>query len=167
MLLLDLMGESKSNIEIHNPETLDKLLVNLCQLVVAGQKSDPHRWGVVAAAVIDHKGQVCHGINYYDTRTNDRVHAERAALDSYYHKFGIKPTRGSIMVTTCSPCSEGNMIGRYAQSCTDLLNEAGIQRVYAGFQDPSQPETKKRFSVTITDNPKINQLCERFARTFL
>ena len=156
-----------SEVQAVSPQQLDKILVDLCQLVVAGQRADPHLWGVVAAAVVNHKGQVCQGINYYDTRTHNRVHAERAALDAYYDKFGQKPTRGSIMVTTCSPCSKGDMIGRYAQSCTDLINESGIKQVYAGFQDPSQPEKNRKFNIKITNNPKIQKLCEQFALTFL
>ena len=167
MYLLDLISESRSDYEIHNPEQLDKILVDLCQLVVAGQKADSHRWGVVAAAVVDHRGHVCKGVNYYDVRTDDRVHAERAALDAYYAKFGEKPTRGSVIVTTCSPCSADDMIGRYGQSCTDLINESGVHKVYAGFEDPTQPEPQKHFNLEITNNPKINKLCQKFADTFL
>ena len=167
MNLLDLISESRSDYEIHNTEKLDRILADLCQLVVAGQRSDPHRWGMVAAAVLDHRNQMCTGVNYYDVRTGNRVHAERAALDSYYEKYGEKPSRGSIIITTCSPCSVDTMDGRYGQSCTDLINESGVHKVYAGYQDPSQPEPQKHFNIKITDNPKINKLCQRFASTFL
>ena len=167
MNLLDLISESRSDYEIHSRDNLNRILVDLCQLVVAGQRADPHRWGVVAAAVMDHKGQICNGLNYYDVRTDDRVHAERAALDTYYEKYGEKPPRGSIIVTTCSPCSVDSMDGRYGQSCTDLINEAGVHKVYAGFDDPTQTEQQKHFTLEITDNPKINKLCKAFADTFL
>ncbi len=166
MNLLDLISESRSDYEIHNRDKLDQVLVDLCQLVIAGQRSNPHHWGMVAAAVIDPSKQICKGVNYYDVRTDNRVHAERAALDNYLEKYGEVP-RGSIVVTTCSPCSADSMIGRYAQSCTDLIDEYGIHRVYAGFEDPTQPEPQRDFNIEITANPKIQQLCERFARTFL
>ena len=145
----------------------DRVLAKLCEMVMAGQQADPHRWGMVAAAVMDPKRRLSAGVNYFDPRTGTRVHAERAALDNYYETHGERPLRGSVIITTCSPCSEGDMTGRYAQSCTDLIDESGVDRVYAGFQDPSQPETQRKFRVVITNNPKINQLCERFARTFL
>lgn len=166
MNLLDLISESRSDYEIHNRDKLDQILVDLCQLVIAGQRSEPHHWGMVAAAVLDPMNQICKGVNYYDVRTDNRVHAERAALDNYLEKYGEVP-RGSIVVTTCSPCSADLMPGRYAQSCTDLINEYGIHRVYAGFEDPTQNEQDRKFNIEITDNNKIQQLCERFARTFL
>ena len=59
------------------------------------------------------------------------------------------------------------MTGRYGQSCTDLINESGVKKVYAGYQDPSQPELDKKFNVEVTDNPKIQKLCKAFADTFL
>lgn len=167
MNLRDLISESQSDREIHNRPRLDRILADLCQLVIAGQKSDSHHWGMVAAAVLDPSNQICSGVNYYDIRTGNRVHAERAALDQYLEKYGVKPPRGSIIVTTCSPCSVDSMDGRYGQSCTDLINESGVQKVYAGFEDPTQPEPQKRFRIEITDNAKIQKLCEKFARTFL
>ena len=115
MYLLDLISESRSDYEIHNHSRLDRILTDLCQLVIAGQRSDSHRWGMVAACVLDPKGQRGVGLNYYDKRVDLRVHAERAALDSYYAKYGIKPTRGSIIITTCSPCSSDKMQNRYGQ----------------------------------------------------
>jgi len=156
-----------SDFEIHNRPKLDKILVDLCQLVVAGQCADPHRWGVVAAAVLDPHNQICKAVNYYDVRTGNRVHAERAALDAYLEKYGEKPPRGSVIITTCSPCSVDSMDGRYGQSCTDLINESGVHKVYAGYHDPTQPELDKKFNLEITDNSQIQKLCERFARTFL
>ena len=59
------------------------------------------------------------------------------------------------------------MDGRYGQSCTDLVNESGVRKVYAGFQDPSQPELGKKFNLEITRNPQIQKLCAKFASTFL
>ena len=167
MHLLDLISESRSDYEIHNRPKLDRILVDLCQMVVAGQRSDPHRWGVVAAAVLDPKNQICSGVNYYDVRTGNRVHAERAALDTYLERYGENPPQGSIIITTCSPCSVDDMDGRYGQSCTDLINQSGVHKVYAGYEDPTQPEPQRDFNIEITNNAKIQKLCERFARTFL
>ena len=156
-----------SDFEIHNRLRLDRILADLCQLVIAGQRSDPHRYGFVAAAVLDPKNQICKAVNYYDVRTGNRVHAERAALDAYYEKYGIEPLRGSVIITTCSPCSVDSMDGRYGQSCTDLINESGVHKVYAGFEDPTQNEQQKQFNIEITDNAKIQKLCKAFADTFL
>lgn len=169
MNLYDLISES-SDFEIHNRPKLDKILVKLCELVMAGQQANPDRWGMVAAAVLDPTNPPVVGVNYFDTRSQVRVHAERAALDAYYEKYGKIP-RGSIIITTCSPCGADTMKNRLGQSCTELINETPIRKVYAGFQDPSQDQTpaylQKRFHVEITRNSKINQLCENFARTFI
>lgn len=165
MNLMDLISES-SDFEIHNTDKLDKILVNLCQLVIAGQRSDPHRWGYVAAAVLDPTNPPVHGVNYFDSDSQLRVHAERAALDAYYERYGQVP-RGSIIITTCSPCSQDHMEDRLGQSCTELINETPVRKVYAGFEDPSQPELNRKFNIKITDNAKINELCRKFARTFL
>lgn len=167
MNLQDLISESGSDSEIHNTPKLDRILVNLGRMIVAGQRVNPHRWGMVAAAVLDPKNRTVARVNYYDVRTDDRVHAERAALDAYYEKFGIKPPRGSIIVTTCSPCSEEGMQGRYGQSCCDLIRESGVQKVYAGFEDPTQDLADPGFTIKITEDPRIQKMCERFARTFL
>ena len=145
--------------------SLDHTLVRLCQLVIQGQKQDSKKYGMVGACVVGPNGEKVGRLNY--ALGSNRVHAERAALDAYYEKFGEKPPRGSVIVTTLSPCSADNMIGRYAQSCTDLINEAGVHKVYAGYQDPTQPDTNRKFNLEITDNPKIQSLCKRFADTFL
>ena len=170
MNLQDLISESSSDYEIHNQEKLDKILTELCQAVVAGQRSDPHHWGMVAAAVLDRVNPPVVGVNYWDPKSQLRVHAERAALVAYYEKYGDIP-RGSIIITTCSPCGSEPMEDRLGQSCTDLINESGIRKVYAGFLDPSQVDTPdyqhKIFNLETTRNSKINKLCERFARTFL
>ena len=169
MHLWDLISES-SDFEIHNQAKLDAILAELCEVVVAGQQSDPHRWGMVAAAVLDSTHPPVVGVNYFDTKSQLRVHAERAALDAYYEKYGEIP-RGSIIITTCSPCSSDRMEDRLGQSCTELINETPVRKVYAGYEDPTQDDTEnyihKKFHVQITRNPKINQLCERFAQTFI
>lgn len=162
---MDLISES-SDFEIHNQDKLDKILVKLCELVVAGQRAEPDYWGVVAAAVLDSNNPPVCAVNYFDPDSQLRVHAERAAIDAYYERYGKIP-RGSIIITTCSPCSKDHMEDRLGQSCTELINETPIRKVYAGYQDPSQNELNRKFNIEITSNAKINELCERFARTFL
>lgn len=165
MNLMDLISESSSS-EIHNRPKLDKILVKLCELVVAGQRSDPHHWGVVAAAVLDSTNPPVCAVNYFDEHSQLRVHAERAAIDAYYERYGEIPSN-SIIITTCSPCSQDHMEDRLGQSCTDLINETPVRKVYAGYEDPTQTEQDRKFAIEITDNDKINELCERFASTFL
>lgn len=165
MNLMDLISES-SDFEIHNQDKLDKILVDLCQRVIAGQKTKPKHWGYVAAAVLDPTNPPVCAVNYFDPHSQLRVHAERAALDAYYERYGEIP-RGSIIITTCSPCSQDHMEDRLGQSCTDLINETPIRKVYAGYQDPTQPELDRKFNIKITNNTKINELCKRFADTFL
>lgn len=151
--------------EIHNRPKLDKILTDLCQAVIAGQKSNSHHWGMVAAAVLDNTNPPVMAVNYWDPKTQLRVHAERAALDAYYEKYGEIP-RGSIIITTCSPCAAESMEDRLGQSCTDLINESGIKKVYAGYQDPTQ-HSHGKFNLEITNNSKIQKLCKAFADTFL
>jgi hypothetical protein len=93
------------------------------------------------------------------------VHGERAAIDAYHARFGEIP-KGSIIITTCSPCAQ-HMEERHSINCSDLINEVGVHKVYAGYQDPTQTPGRKRYHIEITRNPKIHELCRRFAATFL
>ena len=142
-------------------EQLDAVLAELCGLVIAGQQDNPDFNGMVAAAVLDPKGRLVTGVNYL--YGNYRVHAERAAIDRYEAEYGDLP-RGSIVITTLSPCSE-KMTSRYEESCTNLLNKKHVKLAYCGYQDPTQDDRSK-FTVIITDNSKIKDLCKRFADTF-
>jgi len=56
---------------------------------------------------------------------------------------------------------------RYGESCTDLLNEEGIKKVYAGFMDPTQDEDHRQFNIMETANESVRKLCKEFADTFL
>ncbi|NBR25356.1 MAG: hypothetical protein EBU08_16575, partial [Micrococcales bacterium] len=106
------------------------------------------------------------GINYADDTTGTRVHAERAALDQYRSKHG-EPPAGSIIITTCSPCSQP-MAERYGDSCTELINDTDIHKVYCGYEDPTQERPMNRtFHVMQTRNESIVELCRDFAKTFL
>jgi pyrimidine deaminase RibD-like protein len=94
-----------------------------------------------------------------------RRHAERVAIDLYNKKFGRIP-EGSIIITTLSPCSE-HMDERYGESCTDLINQSGVKKVYAGFIDPTQQEEHRDFNIMETEDESIRSTCKEFANTFL
>lgn len=140
-------------------EKLDEILVRLCELVIQGQKKDQDL-GMVAAAVLDPNDNCVVGINY-PTQDGKRVHAERAAIDSYTARFGPIPPN-SIVITTLSPCNQ-DMDERAGESCQDLLELHGIDSVYCGYQDPTQDAHQ----VGSTANKKIQALCKAFADTFL
>jgi hypothetical protein len=59
------------------------------------------------------------------------------------------------------------MAERAGINCSDLVDEVGVHKVYAGYQDPSQERIRKKYHIQITRNPKIQQLCKAFADTFL
>jgi pyrimidine deaminase RibD-like protein len=154
-----------SDFQISNHRKLDDILVRLCELVVDGQQQDPDLYGVVAAAVLDPDNNCVAALNY-QTESGD-VHGERAAIDAYYDRFGEIPA-GSIILTTCSPCTEP-MPGRAGSSCRDLISSTAVHKVYAGYRDPSQQtqDGNKTYHLEITRNPKIQALCKAFADTWL
>jgi len=152
-----------SDFEIRNHDKLDSILVRLCEMVIQGQQKNQDL-GMVAAAVLDPDNNCVVGINY-PTRDGHRVHGERAAIDSYYARFGPIPA-GSIIITTCSPCTQ-DMAEREGINCSDLVDEVGVHKVYAGYQDPTQEPGDKKYHIEITRNAKIQQLCKAFADTFL
>lgn len=152
-----------SDFEIQNRDKLDQILTELCSLVVQGQQKGQDL-GMVAAAVLDPDNNCVVGINY-PTKDGHRVHAERAAIDSYYARFGEIPA-GSTIITTCSPCTQ-SMAEREGINCSDLIDEVGVRKVYAGYQDPTQGSGRKKYHLKITRNPKIQALCKAFADTFL
>ena len=152
-----------SDFQISNHDKLDAILVRLCEMVIQGQGKNKDL-GMVAAAVLDPDNNCVVGINY-PTRDGKRVHGERAAIDSYTARFGDIPA-GSIIITTCSPCTH-DMSERDGVNCSDLIDEVGVHKVYAGYQDPTQEPGDKKYHIEITGNPKIHELCERFAETFL
>jgi pyrimidine deaminase RibD-like protein len=125
-------------------------------MVVDGQLQDPEYFGMVAACVICPDGSRVYGINY-PAEDGRRVHAERAALDKVKN-----PGADCMVITTCSPCNQP-MDERYGESCTDLLQQYGIEHVYSGYKDPSQESDTS----IETKNSKLRDLCKRFADTFL
>ena len=168
--MLKLMKEAYLNMnedsedEIHDYDKLDNILLKLCELVVTGQKTDPGKYGMVAACVLDNKNRMAMGVNL-PAEDGTRRHAERVAIDKYQDKYGEIP-EGSIIVTTCSPCSE-HMSERHGEDCTQLINDSGIKKVYAGYNDPTQPEDERTFNCMETSNVKIRQLCKQFAEQFM
>jgi pyrimidine deaminase RibD-like protein len=148
-----------SNDHKHNPELLDSILVDLCQQVIDGKQKKPGHYGMVAAAVLDPDNNLVSAVNY--KKGQERVHAERAAVDLYQEKYGELP-RDSTIITTLSPCSQNTHDNRYGSSCTDLIDGLGIKHVYCGYQDPTQQSGYR-----VTNNSKIQTLCKAFADTFL
>jgi pyrimidine deaminase RibD-like protein len=152
-----------TDFQITDQPKLDEILVGLCDLVLQGQHKSQDL-GMVGAAVLDPDNNCVVGINY-PTRSGRRVHAERAAIDSYIARFGPIPP-GSIVITTLSPCNEF-MDEREGDSCQDLVEQHGIRKVYCGYKDPSQVAAGKQFHTQCTRNKKIQALCKAFADTFL
>jgi pyrimidine deaminase RibD-like protein len=153
-----------SDFRIRNHDKLDRILVDLCDLIMQAKQQDSEYFGMVAAAVLDPDNRCVAAVNYPDAE-GLRVHAERAAMDAYQAQHGDIPA-GSIIITTLSPCTE-DMAERHGTSCTDLINHSGVHKVYAGYADPSQDETRKQFHLKITTNSRIRQLCKAIADTFL
>ena len=155
----------QADYKIHDIPKLDKILSRCCQMVIRGQQVDPNRYGQVAACVIDPDNNFVYGINLPGP-DGQRQHAERVAIDKYRKTHGDIP-EGSIIVTTCSPCNSP-MDERYGESCKDLLNSAGIHKVYAGYIDPTQHDDADADFVTQeTDNDKLWGRCQLFAQTCL
>lgn len=154
-----------SDFEIRNHDKLDAILVRLCEMVIEGQKRDPAEYGMVAAAVLDPDNRCVAALNYQTPKGD--VHGERAAINAYHDRFGDIP-EGSIILTTCSPCTEP-MPDRYGDSCRDLISSTPVHKVYAGYRDPSQQTGpgNKTYHLQITRNAKIQELCRAFADTWL
>ena len=144
-------------------DKLDSLLNDLCEKVTTGQEEAPDFYGMVAAAVIDPKGRLATGINYL--YGNQRIHAERAAIDNYEKKYGKLPS-DCIIVTTLSPCNQDT--GDIKEvTCTEVLNDKQIKIAYCGYMDPTQHRENNDFTILVTKNEKLNQMCKELADTFL
>jgi pyrimidine deaminase RibD-like protein len=165
------VAEDQSDYEIRNLEKLDSILAILCKMVIEGQQEDSSHFGMVAAGVLDPDNNLVAEVNY-PQEDGLRVHAERAAMEAYSEKYGDIPA-GSIIITTLSPCSEHDDITgqhRVGESCTDLINNSNIHKVYCGYMDPSQGDDEhdeRTFTLQETNNQQIRDLCKQFADTFL
>ena len=155
----------ESDYEIHDRPKLDKILLELCHQIIKGQRNDPLKYGMVAACVLDPKNRKVFGVNEA-AEDGTRRHAERVAMDRYEQNYGPIP-KGSIILSTLSPCNEEDMDERYGESCTDLVNNSNCRKVYCGYIDPSQDEEHANYKLEETDNEDIKRLCKKFADTFL
>jgi pyrimidine deaminase RibD-like protein len=153
-----------SDFEISNYDKLDKILSKLCDMIVKGKQDRPDYYGMVAAAVLDPSNQIVARINR-PGKDGKRVHAEHAAMLDYTEKYGPIP-EGSIVITTCSPCNEP-MDERDGPSCTELINNSTVKKVYCGYTDPTQNADVRQFNLMETANKEIRQQCKAFADTFL
>ena len=152
-----------SDFEISNYNKLDKILSKLCDMVVRGQESD-RDYGMVAAAVVDPNNQIVARLNR-PGKDGKRIHAEHAAMLDYTNKYGPIP-EGSIVITTLSPCNEA-MDERDGPSCTDLINNSTVKKVYCGYMDPTQDDDTRQFNLMETANRELRNKCKQFADTFL
>jgi len=146
---------------------LDDCLAKLCALVKKGQSDRPEYYGMVAAGILTPKGKFVAKLNY--PKGSKRVHAERAAIEEYHQYHGSIP-KGSIMITTCSPCNEQDddtAEHRVGVSCTDLINQQGFDRVYSGYKDPTQDNQHGEYKEVFTKNKQLHDMCKQFADTFL
>jgi len=158
----------QSDYEIHNRPKLDRILLELCYQILKGQRDDPVKYGMVAACVLDPKNRKVLCANEA-VESGGRKHAERVAIEEYIKKYGDIP-EGSIIVTTLSPCNEYDTdmaAGRYGESCTDLINNSNVKKVYCGYMDPSQHNEHTEYTLEDTGNDDIQRLCKQFADTFL
>jgi pyrimidine deaminase RibD-like protein len=155
---------TEKDYKIHGRKHLDQYLVKLCRLVFEGKQSDPEKYGMVAACVLDPNHNVVYGVNTANSGERRR-HAERVAMDRYVEQYGEIP-QGSIIITTLSPCNE-DMEERYGESCTDLVNGSLVRKVYCGYIDPSQHSKHNEYTLEETSNSHITEICKKFADTFL
>ena len=151
--------------EITKLGKLDSVLERCIDMIRRGYESDPEKYGRVAACLIDNKNNHTYAINMPGP-DGTRRHAERMAIDKHLKRHGrIGPN--AIMITTLSPCVD-HMDERYGESCTDLLSDYGIEKCYAGWQDPTQhPAVDYPFNLKITDNADIFNTCKDIAASFL
>ena len=159
---------TEKDYKIHDRKHLDQYLVKLCRLVFEGKQSDPDQYGMVAACILDPDHNVVYGIN---TAANGdvRKHAERVAMENYVEQYGEIP-EGSIIITTLSPCNEDDTDmadERYGESCTDLINNSMVRKVYCGYIDPSQHNEHNEYTLEETSDERIKDICKKYADTFL
>jgi pyrimidine deaminase RibD-like protein len=153
-----------SDFEISNYRKLDNILSKLCGMIVKGKQDRPDYYGMVAAAVLDPDNQIVARLNR-PGKDGKRIHAEHAAMLDYENKYGDIP-EGSIVVTTLSPCNE-QMAERDGPSCTELINNSVIKKVYCGYMDPTQDDDTRQFNLMETADKELRVKCKQFADTFL
>jgi len=97
-----------------------------------------------------------------------RIHAERAAMEAYEKQHGSIPS-GSIIITTLSPCDQTHTDERYGESCTNVVNQSNVKKVYCGYIDPTEKEDDdaRQFTLLETTDSSLRDKCKKFASTFL
>ena len=115
-------------IESHDIDTieLDSTLVDLCRMVVDGQKQGTGEHGMVGACCIGPAGKTSSTTMRHDGKWS---HAEREAVDAYESQYGS--IADCTVVTTLSPCTNA-MPDREGLSCQDFLDSKGITKIYCG-----------------------------------
>lgn len=164
MKAIDIVAEQE-HLDNHKTESLnvfDLILIDLCQLVIDRQQIDNKKYGMVGACVLDNGNKVFATSTQLDKKWR---HAERNAIDLYRRKYG-ELSKNCVVITTLSPC-DSDMDDRYGSNCTDIIGEANIKRVYCGYVDPTQKNVSSKFTVKITKNADIKDLCKKLAWTFL
>jgi len=142
---------------------LDEILTQICAKVINLYKKDNVKYGLCGSVVLDEYDRMVFGI--YHPKTG--VHAERDAIDNYLKKYKMLPGKKSVIITTCSPCTDP-MPNRKGSSCQDMINKTDFKLVYAGFRDPTQHTfTGHQYKLIITDNDKLNTLCAMFATSWI
>jgi pyrimidine deaminase RibD-like protein len=159
MILTDLFESP----EIHDQDRLDQVLARCIEMVHEKNQANSKKYGKVAACIIDMKNRKVFGINSPGAN-GTRRHAERMAIDAYHKRYG-KILPGAIIVTTLSPCNR-DMVERDGPSCQDLLLQAGIEKVYSGYMDPSQ-HSDHPFTEEVTQNDDLWRRCKEFSDSFV
>jgi len=147
----------------HHSELYDQILTILCDMIDYQSIHNPEKYGEVGAAIVDPDSRIVVGLS---TASNGKWrHAEYTAIVAYNKKYGEIPP-GSVIITTCSPCS-ARMPDRYGASCTHRINQQPIPLVYCGFEDPTQLTHLHNFKLVITQNTHIHDRCEIHAQRFM
>jgi len=150
-------------IATHYSELYDQILTVLCDMIDYQNTHNPKKYGEVGAAIVDPDSRIVVG---FSTSSNGKWrHAEYNAIVAYNKKYGAIPA-GSVVITTCSPCS-ARMPDRHGVSCTHRINEQPIPLVYCGFEDPTQHTHLHNFKMVITQNTHIHDRCKKHAQRFL
>jgi pyrimidine deaminase RibD-like protein len=153
----------RGDYEIRNYHKLDKYLSELCNLVEQGQASGKD-FGMVAAGILPLKGDYMARLNRPGT-DGKRIHAEHAVINDFIKKYGKIP-EGTVLLTTLSPCTK-HLEERDGPSCSNLVEQHGIQKVYCGYIDPTQEADHRDYNLMETSNDSIRTKCKEFADTFL
>lgn len=158
-----------SDFEIHSTDKLDAIVAKCCDLTLDKNANDRDYWGMVGACVLDPQNRAVYGVNHVVDSEGNRDHAEVAAIKNYIKRYGPVP-RGSILITTLSPCST-DTDQPDGRNCTDYIEQHGIHKVYCGYEDPNQIDNEvhkhKQFHTMESRNPKLRALCRAMADTFL